>query len=155
MEQLKDKGVTALQINYAHSDKGGLSWGLTFASEPPLFSGQWWDLFGWFLKAAKQRGMAASLSDYTLGWAGNGWYIDEILKHHPEVHGSALARESHNCLGVCLWKIPKTPGSVTALRIENGRTMAGTGIDLRAQLRDHTLHWNAPAGQWRIINANE
>lgn len=31
LEQLKDKGVTALQVNYAHSDKGGLSWGVTFA----------------------------------------------------------------------------------------------------------------------------
>ncbi len=50
--------------------------------------------------------MAASLSDYTLGWAGNGWYIDEILRDHPEIHGAALARESHDCSGVCEWKSP-------------------------------------------------
>ena len=52
----------------------------------------WWDLFGWFLKEARSRGMAASLRDYTLGWAGNGWYADEILKDHPEIHGAACNR---------------------------------------------------------------
>ena len=151
LDQLKDKGVTALQVNYAHSDTGGLSWGLTFASEPPLFSSQWWDLFGWFLKQAKQRGMAASLSDYTLGWAGNGWYIDEILKDHPEVHGAALASMSHDCSGECSWEITKVPLGITALRLEDRHIVAGSGVDLRAQVRGQSLHWVAPAGQWRIL----
>ena len=38
LDQLKDKGGTALQVNYAHSDNGGSSYVLPFAIEPPLFS---------------------------------------------------------------------------------------------------------------------
>ncbi len=56
LDQLKNKGISALQVNYAHSDKGGRSYGLTFASDPPLFSAPWWDLFGWFLKEANSAG---------------------------------------------------------------------------------------------------
>ena len=78
-----------LQINYAHSDRGGRSYGLTYPSDPPLFSEAWWDLFGWFVGEAKKRGMAVSLSDYTLG-IGQGWWIDEIL-----------ARESRTCAARC------------------------------------------------------
>lgn len=90
IEQLdKAKGVMGLQINYAHSDRGGKSYGLTYPSEPALFSKPWWDLTGWFVQEAKRHGMAVSLSDYTLGF-GQGWCVDEILKSHPELSGMAL-----------------------------------------------------------------
>lgn len=90
LEQLdRAKGVMGLQINYAHSDRGGQSYGLTYPSEPPLFSKPWWDLAGWFMQEAKQRGMAVSLSDYTLGF-GQGWCVDEILQTHPELAGMVL-----------------------------------------------------------------
>ena len=82
IDQLSDKSVSGLQINYAHSDQGGRSWGLTFPSDPPLFSEPWWDLVQWFLKSAKKQGMAISLSDYTLGF-GQGWYVDEVLRENP------------------------------------------------------------------------
>ena len=35
LDQLQGKGVSALQVNYAHSDKGGRFWGLTYPSDPP------------------------------------------------------------------------------------------------------------------------
>lgn len=38
LDQLQGKGISALQVNYAHSDKGGLSYGLTLPSKPPLMS---------------------------------------------------------------------------------------------------------------------
>ena len=41
IKQLSNKGVMGLQINYAHSDQGGASWGLTYPSDPPLFSSAW------------------------------------------------------------------------------------------------------------------
>jgi len=53
LDQLKDTGTAGLQVNYAHSDSGGIFFGLTYASEPPLFSEAWWDLFCSFLKEAK------------------------------------------------------------------------------------------------------
>lgn len=46
------RGVTGLQVNYAHTDTGGYSYGKTMKSAPPLFSEQWWDLFRWLVKHA-------------------------------------------------------------------------------------------------------
>jgi len=154
LDQLQGKGVSALQVNYAHSDKGGRTYGLTYPSQPPLFSGNWWDLFGWFLQEAKQRGMAASLSDYTLGWAGNGWYIDEILKDHPDIHGAALASESYDCSGLCVWQLSADPLSIQAYRTEAGRIVAGSALDLREHVQGRGLRWTAPAGTWRIVSVS-
>ena len=87
--QMQGMGVSGFQINYAHSDKGGRSYGLTYPSEPPLFSENWWNLTGWFMQEAKKQGSAISLSDYTLGF-GQGWCVDQILREHPEVMGMRL-----------------------------------------------------------------
>ena len=38
LDQMAAKKVTSLQVNYAHSDKGGVSYGLTFPSRPALFT---------------------------------------------------------------------------------------------------------------------
>ena len=84
LDQLQGKGVVGLQVNYAHTDSGGLIWGLSMPSQPKLFSEEWWDLFGWFMKEAKQRGMSVSLSDYTLG-IGQGSYVDDALAEHPDM----------------------------------------------------------------------
>ena len=89
LEQMQGMGVSGYQINYAHSDKGGRSYGLTYPSEPALFSEDWWKLTGWFMRAAKGQGAGISLSDYTLGF-GQGWCVDEILREHPEVMGMRL-----------------------------------------------------------------
>ena len=89
LDQLTDMGISGLQINYAHTNKGGLSWGLTIPSDPKLFTQDWWNLVGWFMKQAKSRGIAVSLSDYTLG-VGQGWVMDDILRDHPELTSTQL-----------------------------------------------------------------
>jgi hypothetical protein len=90
LDQLKDRSITGLQINYCHTDKGGATYGLTYPSQPALFSDEWWKLFEWFLVEAKKRDMSVSLSDYTLGAAGQGWFVDEMLNENPQLHGSKL-----------------------------------------------------------------
>jgi len=89
LDQMDGMGVSGYQINYAHSNRGGRSWGLTYPSEPALFSREWWGLVGWFMKKAKQQGAGISLSDYTLG-VGQGWCVDEMLREHPDVFGMQL-----------------------------------------------------------------
>ena len=37
IDQLADKGTVGLQVNYAHSDQGGLIYGYTYPSSPALF----------------------------------------------------------------------------------------------------------------------
>jgi len=89
LAQMEGMGVSGYQINYAHSDKGGRSYGLSFPSEPAIFSPPWWDLVGWFMQEAKKQGAGISLSDYTLGF-GQGYMVDELLRDHPEVRGQQL-----------------------------------------------------------------
>ncbi|MEN6601557.1 MAG: glycosyl hydrolase, partial [Bryobacteraceae bacterium] len=148
LDQLKDKRISGLQINYAHSDKGGKVVGLTYPSDPPLFSESWWKLFGWFLGEARKDGAAVSLSDYTLGWPGQGYYTDEILKDAPEIHGAALEHEARECPSgsECIWRFGSAPLAVTAVR-----TDGATHIDLRGRVQDGELRWTPPVGHWRVV----
>jgi hypothetical protein len=87
--QMEGMGVSGYQINYAHSERGGRSYGFSYPSEPEIFSEDWWELVGWFMREAKKHGAAVSLSDYTLGF-GQGYMVDELLRDHPEVRGMVL-----------------------------------------------------------------
>ena len=96
LEQVKDHHISGLQINYAHSDRGGQSFGLTYPGQPEVFSEEWWELLGWFLQEARKRGIAVSLSDYTLGTPGQGYYADWILAENPQMRGCLLERFRRN-----------------------------------------------------------
>lgn len=106
LECLEGCHISGLQINYAHSDQGGQSFGLTYPGEPAVFSEEWWELTGWFIQEAKKRGIAVSLSDYTLGTPGQGYYADWILQKYPWMQGCMLGCFRHSfqkdekiCLG--------------------------------------------------------
>lgn len=90
LEKMREHSVSGLQVNYAHGYMGGNSFGLTLPSDPPLFSEEWWELFKWFCGRGKDEGFSVSLSDYTLGSPGQGWYTDEILAQHPDMAGWLL-----------------------------------------------------------------
>jgi hypothetical protein len=152
LDQLKGKGVVGLQVNYAHSDSGGLIWGLTFPSQPKLFSEEWWELFGWFLGEAKKRGMAVSLSDYTLG-IGQGSYVDEALADHPELNGSELRFEKKIIPGSepVIWKLPGEALSVNAYQVgKDSLPLPGTERSLAAFVTAHELKWTPGQGAWMI-----
>jgi len=89
LKQMDGMGASGYQINYAHSDRGGQSYGLTYPSDPPLFSADWWKLTGWFMQKSKKQGAGISLSDYTLG-LGQGWCVDEWLREQPDLCGQQL-----------------------------------------------------------------
>ena len=90
LEQMDGYGISGYQINYSHGyQDGGLNYGLTMPSEPPLFSEEWWELVDWFMQEAKKQNASISLSDYTLG-IGQGWILDAILKERPDMTGTTL-----------------------------------------------------------------
>lgn len=90
LDQLKDAHLSGLQINYCHGDAGGLQWGLTMHSDPEPFSEAWWELVGWFRRECEKYGIALSLSDYTLGAPGQGFFVDEVLKKNPRFSGQLV-----------------------------------------------------------------
>ena len=153
IDQLAGKGVSGLQINYAHDDKGGRTYGLTFPSDPPLFSEDWWNLTKWFLQAAKAKGMSVSLSDYTLGTAGQGSYIDEILEKNPGLRGATLTHEAKDITGGAMIELPVPPDAISlvAFRIDQGKVVPGSGVDLTKSITNGRAKWNAPPGLWKVV----
>jgi hypothetical protein len=153
LDELKNKKMTGLQINYCHTDAGGATYGLTFPSQPVLFSKKWWELFNWFLLEGKKRGMSVSLSDYTLGAAGQGWYVDEMLLENPQLNGSKLESKQWTLAGgkELTTAVPANLISLTAYPEPNGK-LAETGkVDLRSAVQNSELKWMAPSGDWKII----
>ncbi len=153
LDQLKDKGITGLQINYCHTDKGGASYGLTYPSQPALFSDKWWQLFQWFLKEAKKRDMSVSLSDYTLGAAGQEWFVDEMLKENPQLHGSKLLAKQVEAEGIQDFKsvVPENLVTAMAYPYVNGALKPSASVDLQSMIKNLELNWKVPFGKWKII----
>lgn len=153
LDELKDKSITGLQINYCHTDKGGATYGLTYPSQPALFSEKWWELFQWFLKEAKKRDMSVSLSDYTLGAAGQGWFVDEMLNENPQLHGSKLEAKQFVVTGNQEFKtkLPAEISNAFAYPTVEGKLQTSGTIDLIQFIRNSELNWKAPSGNWTVI----
>jgi len=152
LDLLEGKSISSLQINYAHDDKGGLKWGLSFPSKPALFTEAWWDLVGWFMQEAKKRGMAISLSDYTLG-VGQNSYVDDAIRAYPEINGYELYHETKTVSSnvVLEWQIPANTLSVMAYRSQGGKIDAGSAVDLIRFIRHSALKWTAGKGEWLAV----
>lgn len=152
LDILKNKGISSLQVNYAHSDKGGKSWGLTFKSKPEIFTEEWWELFGWFMKEAQKRGMTVSLSDYTLG-VGQEQFVDDALAEHPEIMGHELKMEKKYVSGDTDWNIAGNSLSLMAYKMKPDSSLIdNSAINLSSKVHDGKLQWTSPEGEWVVVN---
>lgn len=154
LDRLKDRGVMGLQVNYAHSDQGGFSFGYTYPSDPPLFSEEWWELFGWFLKEAKKENIAVSLSDYTLAAPGQKWFTDEVIAENPDMVGAVLDCRVQDVDGgtKIRFDIPENAIHIAAYpRNEKSGGLSEAGVTLDGFVKDGMLEWEVPGGKWRIV----
>jgi len=151
LNQLQGKGISSLQINYSHLDKGGISHGLSNPSQPALFTDAWWDLFRWFAIQAQKRGMTVSLSDYTLG-VGQGYALDEAIKTHPDLIGSLLNSTTKNLTGIANWKLPEGGLlNVTACKINPDKsTSPETRKSLLSFVKDGSLNYDFGKENWQV-----
>jgi hypothetical protein len=84
LEKLAENGVSGVQINFAHHcpahrpDKAGGGFGKTYDCDPEAFSDEWWKIVNHVFRKAKSLGMGVGISDYTIGWIGNGYFIDKV-----------------------------------------------------------------------------
>lgn len=150
LNQLQNKGISSLQINYSHRDKGGISYGLSNPSKPALFTDAWWDLFKWFATEAYKRGMTVSLSDYTLG-VGQGFAMDEALKEYPDMNGAVLNNSSKSFKGKKSWKLPDGFLSVTAYKINpDSSIQVKSRKDMSKLVKDGTLTYDFGDDTWQV-----
>jgi len=107
----------------------------------------------WFVQAAKKQGMAVSLSDYTLGTAGQGSYIDEVLAKNPHIRGATLRHQTLEVAGgkPLRLEVPEDAVSVVAFKWSGTGLVAGSGVDLTHRAGGGSLTWDAPPGEWRVV----
>jgi len=159
LEKLDKKYIEGLQINYAHSDEGGNSYGLTMKSDPPLFTEEWWELFNWFMQEAKKRCMAVSLSDYTLCTPGQGFFSDEVIKNNPGIEGSILVHDKKIIKEREKYILSLSENEneneeilcILAYRYENYSISENTPIDLTELINKVNEGWEAPEGDWLVV----
>ncbi len=87
LEVLEEASTDGFSISYIHThpevDKalnaGGYgSFGRADAGEPGVFTDEWWATLDWFAGECAERGMGVGVDDYVIGWADNGYYVDEL-----------------------------------------------------------------------------
>ncbi len=149
IEQLHEKGISGVQVNYAHEDSPGWP---TYAAEPPLFSEPWWRIWGRIADECRQRGMGIGLSTYTLDWPGTNNLFRQLFYTKPELNAFKLEPLPRRRLQAGQSADLAVPADLIAARayhVEGSQLQSG-GINLMPLIRNGRLAWTAPAGEWEL-----
>ncbi|NQT89563.1 hypothetical protein HQ560_22530, partial [bacterium] len=149
IEQLHQKGISGVQVNYAHEDSNGWP---TYAAEPPLFSEAWWRIWGRVADACRQRGMGIGLSTYTLDWTRADNLFRRLFYSKPELNAfrlQPLRRQRLEAGQSTAVAAPADLIAARAYRVADGRLREG-GADLMPNVRNGRLAWTAPEGEWEL-----
>ncbi|NLH16658.1 MAG: hypothetical protein GX455_08770 [Phycisphaerae bacterium] len=149
IEQLHQKGISGVQVNYAHEDSPGWP---TYAVEPPIFSDSWWRIWGRIADECRKRGMGIGLSTYTLDWTGADNLFRKLFYSKPELNAFKLTPLPRHRFKVGQRVSLEIPGdliSARAHRVENGNPCPG-GTDLKSGTTGDRLAWTVPDGEWEI-----
>jgi len=149
LDQLHRKGVSGVQVNYAHEDSNGWP---TYAAEPPIFSEPWWRIWGRIADECRKRGMGIGLSTYTLDWTGADNLFRRLFYSKPELNALKLQPLPRQRLKAGQSTTVAAPADLVAARVyrvDGGRLRAG-GVDLMPHVRDGRLAWTAPEGEWEL-----
>ena len=149
LDQLHQKGISGVQVNYAHEDSPGWP---TYSAEPPLFSDAWWQIWGRVAEACRERGMGIGLSTYTLDWPGATNLFRRLFFSNPELNAlklNPLPRQRLNTGETTTVAAPADLVAARAFRLDAGQFGSET-VDLMPRVRDGQLDWTAPDGQWEL-----
>ena len=110
-----------------------------------------WPAFLRGVRAAKAAGMTLWLYD-ECGYP-SGSARDLTLRGHPEWAARGLLIAETNTTGgaVTLALPPGKLVQAVALPVQNGIAALEQAQDLTASVKDGQLHWQAPAGDWRVL----
>lgn len=148
LELLRDASTDGLAVSYIHSHpavdvklnaNGFGAFGRADPGSPGIFTDEWWKTWNWFSGECADAGIGLGLDDYVVGWAKNGYYVDELLrdkafanyqgrltfKKHPVQPGAKLELS-----------FAKPPLSVIAYP---------GGMDLTKAISNNRLTWHSTA----------
>ena len=149
LDQLHQKGISGVQVNYAHEDSNGWP---TYPAEPPLFSEAWWRIWGRVADECRKRGMGIGLSTYTLDWTGGDNLFRKLFYSKPELNALKLTPLPRQRLKAGQSTTAAAPADLIAARayrVDVGRLREG-GVDLMPHVRDGRLAWTAHDGEWEL-----
>ncbi len=150
IEQLHEKGISGMQVNYAHEDTPGWP---TYAAEPELFSDKWWEIWEFVAGQCSKRGMGIGLSGYIIDWPNGKSLISRIIYSDPEIQGRELivakkARVEHG-QAVTL-ELPADTVAVRAYPLGKKGIKPTGDVDLVDSIQDGKLNWMPSEGAWEI-----
>lgn len=86
---LSDASTDGLSVSYIHTHpqvdvelnaQGYGSFGRADAGIPGFYTNEWWALWNQFSGECAKKGIGLGVDDYVIGWAKNGFYVDEVLQ---------------------------------------------------------------------------
>lgn len=149
IEELHEKGIPGMQVNYAHEDTPGWP---TYAAEPEIFTEAWWDIWRFVAEECSKRGMGIGLSGYTIDWPNGQSLVSRLIYSDPEIQGREIkvAHKTRVRAGDSLsLEIPPDLIGVRAYRLQ-GETIQAGGVDLTSSTIDGHFDWTAAGGDWEV-----
>ncbi len=149
IEKLHEKGISGMQVNYAHQDTHGWP---TYPAEPPIFSDEWWDIWQFVAAQCAKRNMGIGLSGYTLDWPNNESLISRTVYSDPEIQGRKIhiaQKKRINGGEAVKQKLPENTIAVRAYPAgKNG--IKTKSLNLADFVEDNRLEWTPEKGQWQV-----
>ena len=93
LDELKKKGISGVQVNYAHQDVRNEvqpNW-LTFPNEPEVLTDEWFSVFDQVREHCRELGMGIGISGYTLDWQNSpGNLFDRLIYSDKELQSRTI-----------------------------------------------------------------
>ena len=88
VEALHAKGISGVQVNYAHADTPGWP---TYPNDPEIFTDAWWYAYSAVAKRCGELGMGIGLSGYTIDWQSSPKNLfGDIIYNDPAIQSREL-----------------------------------------------------------------
>ncbi len=146
LDILAEAPIDGLSVSYMHThpgvDKeanahGYGSFGRADAGVPAFQSDDWWTLWNKFSGECAKRGIGLGVDDYVVGWAKNGFYVDEVLRqddikqYQGRLHQQVYPLKPGQTIDIAL------PDHVVAAVVYPG------GVDVSKFMADGHLRWRS------------
>ncbi len=154
LDELEGASTDGFAISYIHTHpevdrrlnaKGYGSFGRADGGEPGVFTPEWWQMYDWFAGECAERGMGVGVDDYVIGWADNGYYVDELRADSGFAnYQGRLKMDTHSVPpgGTIDVALPKRLVAVVAYP---------GGEDLQDCVKDGRLVWRSVADKERKV----